>query len=62
MNFAAFGVCGRHIRRHRAQEYAGAGICRGRNMPPNEYAEKKEGWQEPGIFRNSPTPSFRKRP
>lgn len=62
MNFAAFGACGRHIRRHRAQEYAGAGICRGRNNPPNEYAGNKEGWQEPGIFRNSPTPSFRKRP
>lgn len=56
MNFAAFG--------------AGAGIFGDigrRNMPgqeyaANEYAEKKEGWQEPGIFRNSPTPSFRKRP
>ena len=24
-----------------------------------EYAEKKKGWQEPGIFRNSPTLSFR---
>ena len=48
MNFAAFGACGRHLRRHRAQEYAA-----------NEYAEKKEGWQEPGIFRNSPTLSFR---
>lgn len=54
MNFAAFGVCGRHIRRHRAQEYAGAGICRPMNMP-----KKKEGWQEPGIFRNSPTLSFK---
>lgn len=28
-------------------------------FPPNEYAEKKEGWQEPGIFRNSPTLSFK---
>ena len=25
MNFAAFGACSKHIRRHRAQEYAGAG-------------------------------------
>lgn len=41
--------------------FAAFGAC-GRNMPPYEYAEKKEGWQEPGIFRNSPTPSFRKRP
>ena len=38
--------------------FAAFGVC-GRNMPPNEYAEKKEGWQEPGIFRNSPTLSFR---
>lgn len=59
MIFAAFGACGKHLRRHRR-----AGICRDGNMPPNEYAaneyaEKKEGWQEPGIFRNSPTLSFR---
>ena len=53
MNFAAFGACGRHIRRHRAQEYAA------NEYAANEYAEKKEGWQEPGIFRNSPTLSFK---
>ena len=56
MNFAAFGACGKHLRRHRAQEYAAD------EYAANEYAEKKEGWQEPGIFRNSTTPSFRKRP
>lgn len=33
MNFAAFGACGRNLRRHRAQEYAGAGICYPMNMP-----------------------------
>lgn len=41
--------------------FAAFGAC-GKHIPANEYAEKKEGWQEPGIFRNSPTLSFRKRP
>lgn len=55
MIFAAFGACGRHLRRHRAQEYAGAGICRGRNMPPNEYAEKRKGGRSP-EYSGTPPP------
>ena len=55
MIFAAFGACGKHLRRHRAQEYPGAGISRGRNMPPNEYAEKRKGGRSP-EYSGTPPP------
>ena len=50
MNFAAFGACGRHIRRHRAQEYAGAGIIRPMNMP-----KKRKGGRSP-EYSGTPPP------
>lgn len=50
MNFAAFGVCGKHLRRHRAQEYAGAGICLPMNMP-----KKRKGGRSP-AYSGTPPP------
>lgn len=55
MNFAAFGACGRHIRRHRrrnmpGQEYAGAGIIRPMNMP-----EIRKGGRSP-EYSGTPPP------
>lgn len=49
MNFAAFGVCGRHIRRHRAQEYAA------NEYAANEYAEKRKGGRSP-EYSGTPPP------
>lgn len=50
MNFAAFGACGKHLRRHRAQEYAGAGIIRPMNMP-----KKRKGGRSP-EYSGTPPP------
>ncbi len=50
MNFAAFGACGRHLRRHRAHEYAGAGICYPMNMP-----KKRKGGRSP-EYSGTPPP------
>ena len=55
MNFAAFGACGKHHRRHRAQEYAGAGICRPMNMPPMNMPKKRKGGRSP-EYSGTPPP------